>query len=89
MALSCASLGQMYQEGNGVKQDDFEAADLYQKACEGGYAIGCHSLGGAYLEGRGRPQDEGDALKYLRRGCELRNQQSCGDYSLLKKGKLR
>jgi TPR repeat protein len=33
----------MYTYGQGVKQDDFKAKELFGKACDGGDAIGCKS----------------------------------------------
>lgn len=37
----CTSLGVMYYNGQGVKQDYFKAVDLYKKACDGGHSSGC------------------------------------------------
>lgn len=85
------NLGLIYRkgmDGTGVERDAFEAADLFQKACEGGLSASCRNIAIAYLRGEGKPQDDSDALKYFRKGCELRNQESCEDYAQLKKGKL-
>jgi TPR repeat protein len=30
----CSNLGFMYEEGKGVKQDDFKAVKFFQKACD-------------------------------------------------------
>ena len=38
-------LGQMYRQGRGVTQDLGRAAELYEKACDGGYAEACSKLG--------------------------------------------
>jgi len=86
---SCSNLGLLYQNGHGVKQDDFQAANLFRKACDGGASSGCGNLATAYLRGRGVPQDESEALTYFSKGCELKNPKSCEQYSLLKKGKLK
>uniref|UniRef100_UPI000667786E tetratricopeptide repeat protein n=1 Tax=Haemophilus influenzae TaxID=727 RepID=UPI000667786E len=39
------NLGVMYAEGQGVKQDDFEAVKWYRKAAEQGYANAQANLG--------------------------------------------
>ena len=40
------------------KKGDYQkAAELYQKACDGGEALGCGSLGHLYTEGHGVKQD--------------------------------
>ncbi len=43
-AESCYKLGFLYASGDGVKQDNAKAKELYQKACDGGSAEGCVSL---------------------------------------------
>jgi hypothetical protein len=48
----------MYDEGEGVAQDDQQAVALFRQACEGGYARGCTSLENMDAEGRGVPQDD-------------------------------
>ncbi|MBH0184682.1 MAG: sel1 repeat family protein [Nitrospira sp.] len=56
-ADGCFNLGLMYATGQGVKQDFFQAVDLYRKACDGGSAAGCLNLGGMYQNGQGVKQD--------------------------------
>ena len=50
-ATACWSLGLMYDEGTGVRQDKFKAVELYRHACEGKVAEGCFYLGGDVLHG--------------------------------------
>ena len=50
--LECFNLGFMYEEGKGVKQDDFKALKFYQKACGLNNGTGCFNLGLSYEEGR-------------------------------------
>ena len=40
-AIGCFNLGAMYFNGQGVKQDDFKAKELFGKACDRGHAGGC------------------------------------------------
>ena len=56
------SLGQMYEEGRGVKQDYSLAAAWYRKAAEhvpdlGGAGQGRNNLGLLYMQGLGVPRD--------------------------------
>ena len=39
--LGCASLGVMYDTGEGVTQDLARAASLWQQACNGGLVEAC------------------------------------------------
>ena len=52
-APACVLLGIMYDNGEGVKQDSFKAAELYRQACDGKNALGCTNLGVMYDEGKG------------------------------------
>jgi TPR repeat protein len=53
LGVSCSQLGFMYEEGKGVKQDDFKALKFYQKACGLNFSGGCYNLGLMYEEGEG------------------------------------
>ena len=59
-------LGVMYRFGEGVPQDDREAAKWYRLAAEQGYAVAQFSLGFLYAKGRGVPQDYREAAKWYR-----------------------
>ena len=63
-ALSQYRLGVMYSNGEGVPQDDFEAAKWFKKAAEQGYSDAQAMLGLMHLYGRGviRDQQKGCAL---------------------------
>ena len=50
-------LGEMYEDGSGVPQDDAQAVQWYRKAADQGYAKGQFKLGWIYDQGRGVPQD--------------------------------
>jgi hypothetical protein len=62
-------LGRMYQNGNGVPQDDAEAVKWYRKAAEGyrkeaeqGNMYYQYALGEMYQKGDGVPQDDTEAV---------------------------
>ncbi len=42
--LGCSSLGLLYENGYGVKQNCRKAKQLYQKACSLGISFGCKQL---------------------------------------------
>ena len=52
------TLGLMYSNGQGVPQDDSEAARLYRVAAEQGYAAAQFNLGFVYAIGLGIPRDD-------------------------------
>ena len=60
----------MYAQGQGVPQDDTEAAKWYRKAAEQGIAEVQYSLGQMYRRGQGVPQDNAEAAKWYRRAAE-------------------
>ena len=63
----------MYAEGQGVKQDDFEAVKWFRKAAEQGYAEAKFNLGHMYSKGRGVKQDDFEAVNWYhkRRSREM------------------
>ncbi len=56
-------LGDMYDLGEGVPQDDVEAVKWYRKAAEQGHAEAQHNLGIMYDLGKGVPEDK--VLAYM------------------------
>nr|WP_281721638.1 tetratricopeptide repeat protein [Nitrosomonas nitrosa] len=83
-ATACTSLGMLHVEGEGVEQNNFQAAALFRKACDGGDALGCGSLGFLYEYGGGVRQDNAEALKYFGKVCDLKVQVGCDNYARLK-----
>jgi TPR repeat protein len=63
-------LGTAYATGDGVTEDDTEAAKWFRKAAEQGDAGGEYSLGEMYLTGRGVSADLVEAVKWMRRAAE-------------------
>ena len=57
-------LGRMYEDGDGVRQDDAEAVKRYRKAAEKGNALAQRSLGGMYAVGKGVPQNDVQAYAW-------------------------
>ena len=69
-ATSQLLVGMMYFEGQGVKQDDFEAVKWFRKAAEQGNAYAQNKLGTMYYYGRGVPQDDSEAVKWIQKAAE-------------------
>ena len=64
------NLGMMYENGQGVRQDDAEAFKWYQQAAEQGYAPAQVLLGAMYKNGQGVRQDDAEAVKWYRQAAE-------------------
>ena len=65
------------------KGDYQKAAQLYQKACDGGIAEGCFGLGVLYENGKGIRQNFSTAKQYYSKACDLGLQLGCDDYRKL------
>ena len=64
------NLGLMYDNGQGVLQDDKEAVKWYTKAAEQGYADAQYNVGVMYANGRGVLQDDKEAVKWYTKAAE-------------------
>ena len=64
------NLGVMYQNGEGVPQDDAEAVRWYRLAAEQGDADAQNNLGVMYQNGEGVPQDDAEAVRWYRLAAE-------------------
>ena len=74
-------MGQLYDFGFGVAQDDREALAWYRKAAEHGHAAGQRSVGDFYRKGRGVEADAAEAVRWYSRGAggdDLRAQYQLG-----------
>src|SRR5262249_47353074 len=69
-ASAQSSLGFMYATGQGVKQDDAEAAKWYRLAAERGRANAQYNIGAMYAKGQGVPQDYNEAQRWWRAAAE-------------------
>ena len=65
------------------KGDYQKAAQLYQKACDGGEAFGCAILGTSYKNGQGVRQNFSTAKQHYDKACDLGLKLGCGDYRRL------
>ena len=65
------TLGVMYQEGDGVKQDYLEALTWFTKAADQNFPLACSKLGLFYNNGWGVSQDYAECIKWWRRAAEL------------------
>ena len=64
------NLGSMYENGEGVPEDDATAVKWYTKAAEQGNANAQSNLGLMYDHGRGVPEDDATAVKWYRKAAE-------------------
>jgi TPR repeat protein len=74
-------MGQLYDFGFGVAQDDALALALYRKAAEHGSAAGQRTVGEFYQKGRSVTADAAEAARWYRRAAEgddLRAQYALG-----------
>jgi TPR repeat protein len=63
-------LGLMYDDGEGVAEDNVEAVKWYRKAAEQGYSFAQFKLGQMYAMGKGVAQDYVEAVKWYRNAAE-------------------
>ena len=74
-------MGQLYDFGFGVAQDDREALAWYRQAAEHGDAAGQRAVGDFFRKGRGVDADAVEAVRWYRRGAngdDLRAQYQLG-----------
>ena len=63
-------MGVMFDNGEGVPEDDTEAVKWYRKAAKQGYTVAQARLAAMYLSGEGVPQDHSEAAIWFRRAAE-------------------
>ncbi len=80
---ACLSLGVLYFEGDGVKQDYQKAAKYLQKAADEGSAEAYGALGGMYYEGKGVEQDYQKALEYYKKAADMGDADACHNLGLM------
>jgi TPR repeat protein len=64
------NLGVMYAKGEGVIEDDKEAASWFRKAADQGFAPAQFNLGNIYRRGEGVLQDDKEAVKWYRMAAD-------------------
>ena len=85
-AIAQSLLGSVYEEGQGVKQDYFEAVKWYRQAAEQGDTDAQTLLGFSYLLGTGIQVNKALAKEWLGKACDNGDQQGCEAYGELNKG---
>ena len=79
----CFTLGGMYYNGQGVRQDYHKARELWKKACDMKKAGACNNLGVLYNSGQGVKQNLSMAKQYFGKACYLGVQSGCDNYKAL------
>jgi TPR repeat protein len=64
------SLGNCYDNGNGVTKNAVEAAKWWRKAADQGHIYAQYNLGISYNLGRGVPKDQIEAVKWWRKAAD-------------------
>ena len=64
------NLGIMYDNGEGVPQNDSKAFEWYRKAAGQGFAAAQRNLGNMYRNGNGVPQNDSKAVEWFREAAE-------------------
>ena len=60
-----------------------KAAELYQKACDGGVALGCAASGTLYADGKGVRQDYQKAAELYQKACDGGMAYGCGNLGIV------
>ncbi|WP_258033465.1 tetratricopeptide repeat protein [Campylobacter concisus] len=81
--MSCYNLGTLYNKGQGVKQDYYKAAQLWEKGCDSRDDLSCYNLGILYEKGQGVGRDYHMAKELFRKACDLGLQPGCDFYKKL------
>ena len=63
------NLGRMLQFGEGLVENDSEAAEWYQRAAEQGLAVAQYNLGWMYENGEGVTEQDQEALKWYQQAA--------------------
>ncbi|OEU75489.1 MAG: hypothetical protein BA874_00040 [Desulfuromonadales bacterium C00003068] len=65
-----AYLGEMYEIGEGIKEDAAQAFKWFRKAAEQGYGKAQYNLGLLYLSGKGVKRDAEEGAKWIHKAAE-------------------
>ncbi|MBR8462669.1 sel1 repeat family protein [Campylobacter sp. faydin G-24] len=77
--LGCANLGQLYENGIGIKKDPKKAVEIYKTSCNKGGRHSCYHLGNAYRRGDIVAQDYEMAMSAYTNACEAGDVPSCAN----------
>jgi len=84
-ATAQTNLGNMYDNGEGVPEDDTEAVKWYRKAAEQGHATAQYNLGLMYANGEGVPEDDTRAYAWFNLAAAQSNKNAIKGKELLRK----
>ena len=70
IAYAQNNLGVMYDDGDGVPENDTEAVKWYRKAADQGDAYAQCNLGVMYENGEGVPENDAEAVKWYRKAAD-------------------
>ncbi len=73
MGSAYNKLGEKYQNGKGVEQDQQKAVEFYRKGAELGNPYAMGNTGFMYEKGFGVDQDYGEAVRWYEQGANLEN----------------
>ncbi len=73
----CGSLGDLYENDQGVEKDLIKATYFYSKACELKESFGCGALGMLYEFGQGVEKNLTKAAYFYSKACKLGFQKTC------------
>ena len=79
-------LGDIYYDGDGVKENKTEAIKWYQKAAENNNSRAQAIVGVAYMGGIGVKQNFATAKKWFGKACDNKEQKGCEMYKQLNQG---
>lgn len=83
-AVSCYTLANMYNKGEGVKKSHKKAFFFYKRACEiDKYGEACYNLAHLYIKGRGIKEDKAMAKEYYGQACDNEYEAGCKKYAIL------
>lgn len=83
VAIAQYTLGEMYYEGRGVRQDYQKSLEWFTKAANQGITEAQHNLGVMYENGEGVRQDYKKAKNFFGLSCDNGNQLGCDAYKKL------
>lgn len=79
----CRQLGDMYANGNGVRQDYARAAALYERVCEAGVAETCYTLARIYERVPGFESEAKRVSDLYERACTAGSANGCVGFGLV------
>jgi len=77
------AMGVMFERGQGVKKNYFQAVKLYKKAARAGITDAQYNLGLMYFDGRGVRQSNSKAKEWFGKACDNQSQKGCEAYARL------